>query len=446
MKNKIEIEAASWLSIISLMLNYFPYAVYIFLIDYKGNNLSNILPLAIFFAFRRTALFMFRDLRKNANFLAWLGLINAAIGYFISIFGIFTPILFQIGAIFIGCSAALFPTSLNQSKRNVGTNQKKNKKSSNGFLKILKIFLIIAFYALLARFYIALSFLFMLVWTGVAMIGYKSLYGKLSITKKVKFNLKNLIFICILLIALFLMELGRSQDKGTIVERGIFLLIIFLIILILILIFDRKPHLTRASKNIYLQMMMYGVCAMFWVTYSAIFITVLYGANLFAWVFLAYIAGIILEKPLTKMVMKVSPFSTLTTNSFLMIVGILATFWLPTYFIGIFIIRIFANAQKRITIDEYEKETGSYEEVQYLSYYLTTLSAFLTQAIMWIALILCCSPEGFDNILHSITFHQIASHYSSNIELTHLVLAAFMIIFILITYIFSKKEKKINYS
>ena len=101
---------------------------------------------------------------------------------------------------------------------------------------------------------------------------------------------------------------------------------------------------------------------------------------------------------------------------------------------------------KRITIDEYEKETGSYEEVQYLSYYLTTLSAFLTQAIMWIALILCCSPEGFDNILHSITFHQIASHYSSNIELTHLVLAAFMIIFILITYIFSKKEKKVNYS
>ncbi|WP_281827749.1 hypothetical protein [Lactobacillus amylolyticus] len=61
MFEEIKNKSVAWLGIISFMVNCFPYAIYILLINRNGSLISDVLPMAIFYAFRRTALFIFRD-------------------------------------------------------------------------------------------------------------------------------------------------------------------------------------------------------------------------------------------------------------------------------------------------------------------------------------------------------------------------------------------------
>lgn len=426
------------LSEVSFIVNYFPYMIYILLINRNGKLISNVVPLAIFYAFRRTALFIFRDLRKENNLLGWIGISFAFIGYLCGIFGSIFNLMFDVSAIFTGCAAAIFPASLNQSRRMAQIKKAGNK--NNPLLGMLILFISMAIVALIAKFLPTFAFFILFLVAFIGMFAYHYVFGKPTINNQVKFNWINLLLVSILLIAMFLMEIGRNQNIGNFVEWGVFLLAVFLIVLLLILIFDKQDHFSLASKDIYFQMMMYGVCAMFWITYSAILITVVHGANAFAWIFLAYIAAIIFGKTIIKMVSRFLSFDTLTINSLMIIVGVICTFWFPTYFIGIFLIRVFANSQKQIALNEYERQSGNKQDSYFLSYYITSLSALWTQAIMWITLIIFSHFSGFKNILSAITFHQIASNYLWSINMTHIVLAIIMITAVAVTYFFSKKE------
>lgn len=440
MSEKIKLNSASFIGQISFMVNYFPYVLFTLIINRDGNFISNVLPLAFFYAFRRTALFIFRDLRKNSNLLGWLGLVFALIGYLIGIFGVISDVLFDVSAVFAGMAAAIFPASLNQIKRRK-PRVKKKISSEATLLALFKLIALLIIFTLISKFLPTFAFSFLFAIAIMGMYCFKNVYGGPKIEEKLSFNWKNLVLVVILLFAMLLMEEGRNKDVGTLVEWGIFLLFTFLIVLMLILIFDKQSHFSKASKKTYFQMMMYGVCAMFWVTYSTVLITIVYGANMFAWVFLAYIAGVILGKTVIKLAMKVFPFDVLTINSIFIIAGILCTFWLPTYFVGIFLIRVFANYQKQVALRQYETESGNYQDSYYLSYYLTSLSAFWTQAMMWVTLIICSHSTGFDKIVHMMTFHQIASKYMWSINVTHIVLAIVMIGFVIMTYFVSEKEK-----
>lgn len=54
-------------SIANVTINLFPYLTYIFLMNQEDNIVIAALPLVIFYAFRRTALFMFSSLRHDYN-------------------------------------------------------------------------------------------------------------------------------------------------------------------------------------------------------------------------------------------------------------------------------------------------------------------------------------------------------------------------------------------
>ncbi len=49
------------------------------------------LPFALFYAFRRTTLFLFKGGKNEDNVIGWFGLLAALFGYFLGIFGIFLP-------------------------------------------------------------------------------------------------------------------------------------------------------------------------------------------------------------------------------------------------------------------------------------------------------------------------------------------------------------------
>ncbi|WP_286822226.1 hypothetical protein [Lactobacillus sp. UBA5813] len=254
-------------------------------------------------------------------------------------------------------------------------------------LALIIILLLLAIFAVLAKFAPTLAFLWPLVANTIGMIGYYHTYGFYHQKGELKISWPNLVLVTFLFVAMLLMEARRNQNVGTFVEWGIFLLAAFLVILMLILIFDHHSHFSAASKETYFQMSMYGVCAMFWITYSGVLVTIVHGAGAFAWIFFAYIAAVALGKTLAAFVTKVLPFDVLTTDSLIIILRVLCTFWFPTFFVGVFLIRAFANYQKEIALNKYEKETNNQEDSYYLQYYLTSLSAFFTQTIMWTTLI-----------------------------------------------------------
>lgn len=75
------------LKISSLPLNLFPYLVFSLII--KQNTAISVLPFALFYAFRRTTLFLFKGGENEDNVIGWFGLLAALLGYFLGIFGIF---------------------------------------------------------------------------------------------------------------------------------------------------------------------------------------------------------------------------------------------------------------------------------------------------------------------------------------------------------------------
>lgn len=435
---QIKEKSSIWLDQLSLMLNYFPYIIYILLMDQNGSHIIfNILPLAIFYAFRRTALFIFRDLRHNSQLLGWIGLIAAVIGNLIGIFGFINNLIFDISAVFVGSAAAIFPNALKQTKRLQPDTVQKN----NPLITLVVLFGGLFLLAVISRFMPTLSFFLMFVAAFYGLFAYAHVYGMPKVESKIHFNWPNLLLIIIMLIAMGLIEAGRKQASSFLVEGGIALLAVFLIVLLSVLIFDNRQHFASADKAIYFQIMMYGVCAMFWITYSAVFVTIVHGASAFAWIFLAYIAGVFFDKPVVKLIKKILPWNSLTTNSFVIIIGILCTFWFPTYFIGVFLIRVFANAQKQIALSNYEKQSKEADQSVFLTYYLQSLSALWTQVIMWLTLILCAGNNGFNKLIEAMTFQHLAGRYLNSINLTHLILAMIMIAFVIFTYLFSMKGK-----
>lgn len=439
MFTNIKNKSVAWLGTISFMVNYFPYVIYILLINRSGSLINDVLPMAIFYAFRRTALFIFRDLRKNSILLGWIALMFGLLGSITGIFGVISHFFFDLSAVFVGSAAAIFPASLNQNKRKIALSKKKGS-SKKALIGLFIILLLLAIFAVIAKFAPTIAFLWLLIANTIGMIGYYRAYGFYHQKGELKISWPNLVLVAFLFAAMLLMEAGRNKNVGTFVEWGILLLAIFLVVLMLILIFDHHAHFSAASKETYFQMSMYGVCAMFWITYSGVLVTIVHGAGAFAWIFFAYIAAVALGKPLASFVTKVSPIDVLTTDSLVIILGVLCTFWFPTFFVGAFLIRAFANYQKEIALNKYEKETNNQADSYYLQYYLTSLSAFWTQTIMWLTLIICCHPLGFDRVLHAITFHEIATNYLSAIQTTHVVLALVMITFVILTYFVSKKS------
>lgn len=439
MNSIIKQKAPQYLGLLSFFINYFPYLIFILLINREGSIISNVLPMAIFYAFRRTALFIFRDYRKNSNLLGWIGLVFALVGYLIGVFGAISDQVFDLAAVFIGSAAAIFPNALNQNKRQ---DVKKNKKGGNPLKMLLILLGSLCIFALISKMMPTLACLILFIASFAGLFAYKEVYGFKHLPGRVHFNWPNLVLVCFLLFAMFLMERGRSQNIGNMVKWGVFLLVAFLIVLMLILIFDRKDHFVAASKKTYFQISMYGVCAMFWITYSAILITITHGVGAFYFVFLSYLSAIILAKPAIKLIFSLIPGNALTINSLMIIIGLICTFWFPSYFVGVFLIRVFANHQKQLALKQYEEETGNHQDSYFLSYYLSSLSAFWTQTIMWTTLIICCRPAGFEKILRDITFHQLATDYLWSINLTHIVLALVMFVFVLITYLVSNKKQR----
>lgn len=390
----------------SLLLNLMPFLLYISLTKEQSDVFVGALPFAIFYAFRHTILLFCRDLEYDYQRLAWIGLYSGIIGYFLGMFGGFQPIFWDLSGVGAGIASRLFPTAISQRKRLI----KQGLLPKQDHLK--PIFQVV----------IVLIGVGIIVWVKKPVISF-------ALMLIVTFG------------AMLLLRLGRSLGFGKPLEWGTALLLIFLITMILALLLNHR-RLLHYPNHLRQRIMLYGVCGQYWTLYSTVFIGILYGTRMYSWTIVAYLFAFVFGGILVKQINRLLRFKDYQINLVMIIFGILLTFWLPTYFIGVFIIRSFAGAERKIAIDDYEEATHNYSISSIVNYYYESIAGIISQLVMWGSLFIFAGPTGMNRIFGAFSVGKTSAQSFSIIMNTHLILAGYMIIFIMALAFRLKNTKK----
>lgn len=275
----------------SLLINVLPFLVYPLLITQQNDQFINFLPFAIYYAFRRSALILFRDWEHDYPALGKIGLLCGLAGSTLGLFGAFSPIFWDLSGIGVGLASVLFPTAVNQNKRVIKLQHSSTSKSSpRGMLiQLIVILLILAITAVLHL--AILNFSLLLLANASALYCYQ--YRQHPITLPAHLHWANYLLGTILFLAMFSMRIGRSIGVGQSVTLGIVMLAIFLILMAILLVTNWQRH--ASSPTYHRKALFFGVCGQYWSMYSTIFIGVTYGITLYYWVIAAYLIAIILS-------------------------------------------------------------------------------------------------------------------------------------------------------
>lgn len=425
--------------IFSLLLNLMPFLIYVALIQGHHELLTAALPFAIYYGFRRAGLLLFRDFEYDYQRLAWIGIYSGICGYALGMLGGINPVFFDLSGVGAGLASALFPAAVSQ----------RNRLVKNGLLTklpqcqpLVQFVIVLAFLGclLLVKKPLVHFGLMLLVSLGAAGAYWKLPHSIHSFP--VRLHWYNYSLALILLAAMLLLRLGRSMGIGQPAQWGLGLLLTFIIVIALGLLFNHQ-HLLSYPHNLRAWILLYGVCGQYWTLYSTIFIGVIYGVQLYYWTIVAYLLAFIFGARLVNEVTRISSAAPERTALVMLTLGIILTFWLPTYFIGIFIIRSFAGEIRKQTIGAYEQATRNYTISSIVNNYYSMISGVLSQLVMWGSLFLSVGLKGMNHILGAFSLHQPDMQNGSAITLTHLVLAVYMILYLMWLLLRTRKQSSI---
>lgn len=422
--------------ICSLLLNLMPFIIYASLIKPQGELLTAALPFAIYYAFRRAGLLLFRDLEYNTCILGWIGISGGIIGYALGIFGNINPLFWDLSGVGAGLASTLFPTALSQRKRMIKRGLLPTDDHVNPLIQLAVLLIFLGLIAWVKQPLISFA-----VMTVVAILAAGTYWGMPKPVEQplpVHWYWLNYVLVIILLGSMLMIRLGRSMGIGQPVGWGLLFLIVFFATMITGLATNRQQTLNYGS-NLRLRLMLYGICGQYWSLYSTIFIGVVYGIKLYYWTIVAYLLAFMFGGLVTKKVMQLLPAGPHRVNAAMITIGILLTFWLPTYFIGIFLIRSFAGAEQKMATADYERVTHNYSISYIVNYYYSSIAGLLSQLVMWGTLFLTAGTQGMNTILGAFSLGNVSHQNGSAIMITHLVLAIYMVAFLL--WVVSKVTK-----
>lgn len=412
-------------SLCSLLVNLLPFLTYSLLVLQQHGTVTNFWPFAIFYAFRHSALLLFRDWAGQYRELGKIGLVSGLLGAFCGLFGSLSPVGWDLSAVGLGLASSLFPTAVNQGKRvkaNRGSARRQHSPSEQ-LMQLVLIGALLLTVVLFQRPIIDFTILFAA--SLAALIGGQ--YWRLPVHVPKHIYWGNYLLAGVLFAALFVIRVGRSVGIGQPIAWGVALLALFLALLIILLL--ANWHRPLAAPVYYQQAMFYGVCGQYWSMYSTIFVGAVAGVKLYYLVIVAYLAAILFGRPFAKIVYRYLPGNRLTINLALTTLGIGLTFWLPSYFLGIFLIRTFASQVRQQTISEYETATGNCQTSYIANYYYLTVGGLTAQLVMWTALLAFLKSNGVGSVLAAYAGHRLSVGALPAINSTHLLLAGYMLVY-----------------
>ena len=353
-------------------------------------------------------------------------------------FGGFQPIFWDLSGVGAGIASRLFPTAISQRKRLIKQGLLPKQDHLKPIFQVVIVLIGVGIIVWVKK--PVISFALMLIVTFGAMGSiWKTPHAIRPLP--VRLHWSNYLLALILLGAMLLLRLGRSLGFGKPLEWGTALLLIFLITMILALLLNHR-RLLHYPNHLRQRIMLYGVCGQYWTLYSTVFIGILYGTRMYSWTIVAYLFAFVFGGILVKQINRLLRFKDYQINLVMIIFGILLTFWLPTYFIGVFIIRSFAGAERKIAIDDYEEATHNYSISSIVNYYYESIAGIISQLVMWGSLFIFAGPTGMNRIFGAFSVGKTGAQSFSIIMNTHLILAGYMIIFIMALAFRLKNTKK----
>ncbi|WP_076460195.1 hypothetical protein [Limosilactobacillus caccae] len=425
--------------ICSLLLNLMPFIIYLSIIKPGKEMLTEALPFAIYYGVRHSSLLLFRDFEYNTWRLGWIGIFSGGCGYALGMLGGYNSLFFDLSGIGAGIASTLFPAAINQQNRLIKNEllPKRDHVKAWGQLLILLFFFGIMVWIKQPAVKFGVMML-VTIFTGAA---YR--YAPHSVGHPLPRRLHwfNYVLALILISAMLMLRLGRNAGIGQPVGWGLLLLFIFFLTMVGGIILNRQKML-HYRHHLRLRLMLYGVCGQYWTLYSTIFISVLYGLKMYYWTIVAYLFAFIVGGLVVKKTCQLMPGDDQLVSLIMITLGIGLTFWLPSYFVGVFIIRSFASAERKNATAEYEQVTHNYSISYIISNYYYSITGLISQFVMWGSLFLAAGLTGMNNILGAYTLGRVSLQNSVAINVAHAVLAIYMITYIVLLAIKLVHDKK----
>lgn len=430
---------SKYTGVFSLLLNLMPFIIYLSIIKPGKEMLTEALPFAIYYGVRHSSLLLFRDFEYNIRRLGWIGIFSGLCGYVLGMFGNCSPIFWDLSGIGTGIASSLFPAAIYQ----------QNRMAKNGLLAkidhvhpLVQLVILLAFLGIIAWVKApAISFAIMAVVSLCTAVGYLFVPHPLGHPLPVRLHWFNYLLAGMLICAMLMLRFGRSAGLGQPVGWGLLFLLAFFVVMVAGIIVNRQKML-RYRHHLRARLMLYGVCSQYWTLYSTIFIGVIYGLKMYYWTIVAYLLAFIFGGLVVKKTGQVVSADPHLINLIMITLGILLTFWLPTYFVGVFIIRSFASAERKSATDEYEQVTHNYSISYIINNYYYSITGLLSQFVMWGSLFLTAGTTGMNNILGAYTLRQASSENINAINITHGILAIYMVTYIIWLAIKLVQDKK----
>lgn len=417
------------LKISSLPLNLFPYLVFSLII--KQNTAISVLPFALFYAFRRTTLFLFKGGENEDNVIGWFGSLAALFGYFLGIFGIFLPALYCISASLAGIGAACFPSVQKQ----IAIESDYHPSKNDLFAYFGAILILLAIIVFVEPHLPTISFIAMLIYTLIAILGFK--YSPFRAhSRKIVLQWQNVWLTLGLLLAILLIREGWNSGKDIFSIFGIIVSAVVVISYLIKLALSQKHG--KLSRKMQYRLTIAGLCQDFTTIFSAVYISVLFGAKNYYWLFVIILIASFIKRPLLKTLREYLPFDDFTIQSWGIVLGLVITLFRPTYFAGIFLIRIFYSLQNTDTLDLIRDHVDT--NIYMINYRFRTAGGFLTQLILWGGLLLFNGPHIFEQIFN-YHINKSVMNSSQPLFLTHLILVLFIVSLTIYTLKLNKRNK-----
>lgn len=426
------------LNIGGFAINLVPFLLYLMLSSRRGDIVVNALPFALFYSFRRTALFSIRGNEQHDNLFGWIGLGAAVFGLIVGLFGTLNSMIWDLSGMFVGIGAAFFPSV--QKQFNLTHRQSKNQQRNNSWLLLLAVLLMIGMIILTGKNQPVIAFATVLLFASLGVVGFY--YDPLRKPSKseVKLNPFNVVLFFLLLGSVLLVRIGRSLGQGQPVLLGIELLAVILIAMIMAIISNR-PHQTNISKGLRMRLMIFGICADFCAIFSALYLGVIFGIKVYAWILVSYILAFLLGKKMVNWLANQLPFTPFMIELVGIILGMLLTLNIYTYFIGIFLVRAFASVQNQAAICAYDAQDNVHNSYM-VSYRLMSIGGLTTQLILWLSLLCFVRQAGLFGILADFTFHETTTKFIQPLLFTQIILVLWATGFILRTAQIIHREEK----
>lgn len=346
--------------------------------------------------------------------------------------------IWDLSGMFVGIGAAFFPSV--QKQFNLTHRQSKNQQRNNSWLLLLAVLLMIGMIILTGKNQPVIAFATVLLFASLGVVGFY--YDPLRKPSKseVKLNPFNVVLFFLLFGSVLLVRIGRSLGQGQPVLLGIELLAVILIAIIMAIISNR-PHQTNISKGLRMRLMIFGICADFCAIFSALYLGVIFGIMVYAWILVSYILAFLLGKKMVNWLANQLPFTPFMIELVGIILGMLLTLNIYTYFIGIFLVRAFASVQNQAAICAYDAQDNVHNSYM-VSYRLMSIGGLTTQLILWLSLLCFVRQAGLFGILADFTFHETTTKFIQPLLFTQIILVLWATGFILRTAQIIHREEK----